>query len=305
MLRAANVSAVPQRSPFRYPGGKTPLIPLVRKWLQARGGSDVMLVEPFAGGGAVTLTAIMEDLTGTATMVELDEGVASVWRAILGRSGRTLAEQIRNFELDDEKVQAVLQVEPSSIRERAFQTLVKNRVNRNGILNSRAGMLKEGENGTGIGSRWYPDTISERIMKIVEVKDRITVKKGDGLRFLKTCLWREDCVYFIDPPYRNVGKRLYEHGEINNGRLFQRASLLYGDFLMTYDNTVQISELADKYGFQTEVIWMSGTADKPKTELLIGKDLSWLTDDASRRNGTVPSNRARIEKVRSSKEIAR
>jgi len=28
-----NVASVPQRSPFRYPGGKTWLVPLVRQWL--------------------------------------------------------------------------------------------------------------------------------------------------------------------------------------------------------------------------------------------------------------------------------
>ena len=29
-----NVASVPQRSPFRYPGGKTWLVPVVRQWLK-------------------------------------------------------------------------------------------------------------------------------------------------------------------------------------------------------------------------------------------------------------------------------
>jgi len=32
--KVVNVASVPQRSPFRYPGGKTWLIPVVRKWLK-------------------------------------------------------------------------------------------------------------------------------------------------------------------------------------------------------------------------------------------------------------------------------
>jgi DNA adenine methylase len=31
--KIVNVASVPQRSPFRYPGGKTWLVPRVRRWL--------------------------------------------------------------------------------------------------------------------------------------------------------------------------------------------------------------------------------------------------------------------------------
>jgi hypothetical protein len=33
MTEPVNVASVPQRSPFRYPGGKTWLIPYIRSWL--------------------------------------------------------------------------------------------------------------------------------------------------------------------------------------------------------------------------------------------------------------------------------
>ena len=45
-----NVSSIPQRSPFRYPGGKTWLVPLVRQWLRSLPRRPALLVEPFAGG---------------------------------------------------------------------------------------------------------------------------------------------------------------------------------------------------------------------------------------------------------------
>src|SRR5881392_3351921 len=45
-----NVASVPQRSPFRYPGGKTWLVPYVRSWLRGRAIPTSVLVEPFAGG---------------------------------------------------------------------------------------------------------------------------------------------------------------------------------------------------------------------------------------------------------------
>ncbi|HDR51023.1 MAG TPA: hypothetical protein ENN90_05285 [Mariniphaga anaerophila] len=50
--KVVNVASVPHRSPFRYPGGKTWLIPVVRKWMK-QGPVPKELCEPFAGGGIV------------------------------------------------------------------------------------------------------------------------------------------------------------------------------------------------------------------------------------------------------------
>src|ERR1700674_1531455 len=36
LTEPVNVASVPQRSPFRYPGGKTWLIPYIRSWLVAK-----------------------------------------------------------------------------------------------------------------------------------------------------------------------------------------------------------------------------------------------------------------------------
>jgi len=58
--KIVNVASVPQRSPFRYPGGKTWLVPYVRMWLKARPHPIEELIEPFAGGGIVGLTAAFE-----------------------------------------------------------------------------------------------------------------------------------------------------------------------------------------------------------------------------------------------------
>ena len=72
VIPAVNVACVPQRSPLRYPGGKTWLVPHIRAWLGSAPHSLRQLVEPFAGGGIVSLTAVMEGLVGRCIMVELD-----------------------------------------------------------------------------------------------------------------------------------------------------------------------------------------------------------------------------------------
>ncbi len=73
-----NVASVPQRSPFRYPGGKTWFVPRLRQWLAGRSEKPMEFIEPFAGGGIISLTVAFERLAEAVTMVELDADVAAV-----------------------------------------------------------------------------------------------------------------------------------------------------------------------------------------------------------------------------------
>src|SRR4051812_8776513 len=89
--RVVNVSSVPQRSPFRYPGGKTWLIPEIRKWLFQQNSHAARLIEPFAGGGIVSLTSAFEHLAEQVVMVERDEEVAAVWNVITRGGNKSIA----------------------------------------------------------------------------------------------------------------------------------------------------------------------------------------------------------------------
>ncbi len=93
-----NVATVPQRSPFRYPGGKTWLVPEIRAWFRTLSRKPEILGEPFAGGGIVSLTTVFENLAHRVVMVEKDEHVAAVWQIIL-EDGEWLAGKILEFEI--------------------------------------------------------------------------------------------------------------------------------------------------------------------------------------------------------------
>jgi DNA adenine methylase len=275
--RIVNVASVPQRSPFRYPGGKTWLIPRIRQWLRGR---PAELIEPFAGGGIVSLTAAAEQLAGHATMVELDEQIAAVWKTIIndGR-GPWLARRIAEFDLTAESLRSTLEEAARSVHERAFQTILKNRTFHGGILAPGSAPLKHGENGKGIKSRWYAETLRKRVLEIHAARDRITFIEGDGMEVMSRHVRRADAVFFIDPPYtaagKKAGRRLYTHYEIDHEELFRLAARIKGDFLMTYDNAEGVRELADGHGFDTEIVAMKNTHHARMTELLIGFDLDW------------------------------
>ena len=104
--KPVNVSSVPQRSPFRYPGGKTWLVPLFRRWMMSLPSQPTTFVEPFAGGGIISLTAAFERLADSVIMVELDDQIAAVWQTILAGDAQWLAKRIINFDLSPESAKA-------------------------------------------------------------------------------------------------------------------------------------------------------------------------------------------------------
>ncbi len=271
-----NVASVPQRSPFRYAGGKTWLIPKIRMWLASRLPRPSLLLEPFAGGGIVSLTAVFEGLVGRALLVELDDGVAAVWRTILNGRATWLADAIERFEMKEAPVRRLLAETDLPADMHALQTIVRNRVCRGGIMAPGAGLVKRGENGHGLGSRWYPATLSRRIRDIAARADRLAFEHADGIDSLVQHACVRDLVAFIDPPYTVAGRRLYQHNTVDHSRLFDTACRLAGDFLMTYDDSPEILSLARAHDLDVRRVPMKTTHHDEKLELLIGRDLSWM-----------------------------
>lgn len=279
MPRATSKKTAKKRallSPFRYPGGKIWLRPWIRQWL-----SDPVnrLVECFAGGANITLTAVSEGLAKRATLIELDEDVASVWEAILNGKASWLSDKIEKFKPSRRAVLAELKISPRANHTRAWKTLLRNRVNHGGILAPGAGLLKRGEDNNGIKSRWYSETLIARIDEINKLKRKITFIRGDGLDWMenyKPKTTADSIAFFIDPPYSCVGERLYTHGIIDHQRLFRVASTLPGRVLMTYQDTSEIRALAERFRFKVREVKMVSRLHTPKSELLISRDFKWL-----------------------------
>ena len=278
--KPVNVASVPQRSPFRYPGGKTWFVPTFRQWVQGKHTRPRLLVEPFAGGGIISLTALFEDYVDSVVMVELDEDIAAVWQAIVDGQTQWLAKRILEFELTRESVIKEISKKAKTVRQRAFQTILKNRTLHGGILAEGSGFLKYGENGKGIRSRWYPATLAKRFADLAHVKDRMEFRCEDGLKAIREHSSLCDTIFFIDPPYtaggKKAGKRLYRYCDLDHESLFAACEHISGDFLLTYDNADEVRALARRHGFQMRLIPMTNTHHATMEELVIGKDLTWM-----------------------------
>lgn len=274
-----NVASVPQLSPFRYPGGKTWLIPRIREWLRSR--PPRILIEPFAGGAIVGLTAAAERLAERVVLVELDEQVAAVWDCIFtDNDSEWLAERIVTFDLTPGNLYECLSIPPTDNRTMAFQTMLKNRTYHGGIIAPGSGVLKYGENGKGLHSRWYPETLRRRILALGQLRDRIKVVHGDAFATIKKYRENPKAAFFVDPPYtaggKKAGRRLYNYFELDHERLFHELASVRGDLLITYDDADGVKAMAEANGLNYRLIAMKNTHHANMSELLIGRDLSWI-----------------------------
>lgn len=271
--RIVNVASVPQRSPLRYPGGKTWLVPLMRGVLgRLPAGRPWRMCEPFAGGGSISLMSVAERHVAHALMVEKDVAVSALWRVAL-RDSRWLADRIRGFAPSAGNVHHLLASQELDDRSLAFRTLVRNRVSYGGILAAGASVVKAGENGRGMASRWYPKTLARRVADISALSPRIAFEEGDGMDAIRRRRRCRRTVFFIDPPYtaagKRAGRRLYDHCEVDHDALFERAAGLAGVVVMTYDESDEVRRMARRHGLRVATAAMKNGHHERLRELVI------------------------------------
>ena len=289
--KPTNVAQVRQLSPFRYPGGKTWLVPEVRKWVTTSACAPSVFVEPFAGGAMAGLTVAAESLAEHVVLSELDDDVAAVWQTVFSGADsdvRWLCKRIISFDVTLNNVREVLDAEPISCKSRAFRTILKNRMQRGGILAAGAGLIKEGENGRGLMSRWYPETLVKRIMALRSMRDRVSFDHEDAFAVIEAYANDPDVMFFVDPPYtaggKNAGKRLYTHNQIDHDLLFALIASVRGAAMMTYDDVPEVRAMAERHGFCIVLIPMKTGHHAVVHELLL------LNRQAPRPYGTFGSH---------------
>ena len=224
------------------------------------------------------LTAAAEALTYSVVLSEIDEDVAAVWKTIFDGTEADvewLCEQITGFDVDLGNVQRVLHGEPKGTVARAFRTIIKNRMQRGGIMAAGAGLVKAGESGKGLKSRWYPATLAERIRRLRLLRNQITFLHGDAFCTIEQFVDSPNAFFFIDPPYtaggKKAGKRLYSHSEVDHSALFELVSTIRGSAMLTYDDAPEVHELARRFDFRIETVPMKSTHHAILQELLIFK----------------------------------
>lgn len=271
-----NPAEVRQVSPFRYPGGKTWLVPSVLAWLASRRERPRLFIEPFAGGASVGLAVAESGLADRVLLTELDARVAAVWHVLVNGTDRDfeqLCEQVGRFVVTAHSVGELLAREPESVVDIAFATIVANRVKRGGILAERASLMKEGERGKGLASRWYPDTLVKRFAAVRALRERLRFEERDAFGVLDEHAHRTDAAWFVDPPYtaggRMAGMRLYSCHQVDHERLFKWMATCRGPVMATYDDAPEVRCLVARNGFTAQGVRSPSNQRQMSDELVV------------------------------------
>lgn len=269
-------------SPLRYPGGKTRLASLLAEAVVKNFKDDerVILVEPFAGGAGASLSLLFDDKVDRILINDLDDAIYTFWKVAVSDTDY-LIRKIRTTEItvSEWKKQKTIHLCPKNDRELAFSTLFLNRTNRSGIMDGGpiGGLNQLGE--WKIDARFTKPTIISRLEKIKQFRNKIIVRKVDGIKLLKQLEKHKRAnryFIFLDPPYYQKGQSLYLN-HYNNKDHEKLAKFLgissLKKWIMTYDDVRYVKNLYTN--FQTSGFSIQHSAYKSK----IGKEVMIFSEN--------------------------
>lgn len=241
-------------SPFRYPGGKGFIAPIIDQLISAGGLRDVVYIEPFAGGAAAGLKLLSTGAVARIILNDLDYRIYSAWHSIVHETDRFLVRLAdTRITIDTWYAFRTFVEEATSDTdsfELGFSTFILNRTNRSGILLGSAPIGGYDQTGNWkIDARLNRDALAKRIEWIGNNRKYIELSNADAVSLISKSMRdgdKKNLFYFIDPPYVAAGSRLYFNGmnETSHRLLSKKISeLAIPNWLMTYDDHPLIGEL--------------------------------------------------------------
>jgi DNA adenine methylase len=197
---------------LRYPGSKRRLLKTLDTYFKPRLHSGSSYHSVFVGGGSDLLHVAREYPDVALYANDLDEGVASLWKVVVGSEDDLEAleglvtEARPTVELRGEIKRQL----PEDLVARAFQAIFVNRTSFSGIWS--AGPLGgRDQRKSKITDRWRPVNIVRALREARELLEgRLEVASMDAVAYLFAMAEEDpDCLFYLDPPYIQEGWQLY------------------------------------------------------------------------------------------------
>lgn len=241
------------RSPFRYPGGKGFLTDFLRQKILKMPSAQRAYAEPFCGGAGAAINLLLDGDVERIQLNDLDRGIYSAWVAIVTETDRFI-DKLKSIQVTVPEWKLQKQI---AITEGVgynfdvgFASFFINRTSRAGIVLGSGPIGGYEQLGLWkIDARFYRETMVRRITEIGAKRDQIAVSNQSAVTFIRQidqCEFPGDTFVFIDPPYYEIGSRLYLDSMGNGGHNELATELKTGalkHWLMTYDDHPEIRKL--------------------------------------------------------------
>jgi DNA adenine methylase len=267
-------------SPLRYPGGKGGLTDFLEQIIDLNDLRGCSYFEPYAGGAGAALGLLRDGVVDRIQINDADPRIFSFWNSVLTQNERFVANVFEvPLTIDEWYVQRDICLNPQNHDEFevGFAAFYMNRCNRSGVLSGAGPIGGYEQSGKWkLGVRFNRETLSERLLLLARMAERIRITNLDAIDFLKRHLpsgmGRAKAFVYLDPPYVDNGQRLYlnaysrgDHASV--ARYLDAQTVL--PWVMSYDDTELIRTLYAKHAISHLPIRYSLQNKRATRELFI------------------------------------
>ncbi|PEP51912.1 DNA methyltransferase [Bacillus wiedmannii] len=261
-------------SPLRYPGGKYKTYNYIKNLILANGSN--IYIEPFAGGSAVSLRLLMDNVVQKIIINDYDRAIYAFWYSVIYRTDELIAlinDTPINLETWYKQKEIQKNKENEDLLTLGFSTLFLNRTNRSGII--KAGIIggKQQNGNYKMDCRFDKEKLIKKIKQISNFKQHILIYNMDAIDFINDVITKTYKSFtFFDPPYYHKGPSLYTnfytHIDHYNLSKVIKAKMRNRTWIVTYDVCDEIKELYKNLSSQTFYLTYSAQTKRSSTEYM-------------------------------------
>ncbi|MCI2185072.1 DNA adenine methylase [Bifidobacterium tibiigranuli] len=250
-------------TPFRYPGGKSKIFPLVHDIIADSGLTGCTYAEAFCGGAGLAIKLLLKGDVNEVILNDIDPSVFSMWDMVLHHS-EELIDFIKVVPLTisewdhQHDIFSTEKVPTQYLGKAAFYL---NRTNRSGILAAGPIGGREQDGEYGINARFNRTGLINKILAISKYSSHIRLYNLDARLFIEQVLNAAETPQNIfanfDPPYVQKGPKLYENSlvESDHREIATAIAQCKCKWMVTYDSNPLVTELYadfDRYKLDIE-----------------------------------------------------
>lgn len=241
-------------SPLRYPGGKRKLVTYVAAALDRHRIPKVdRVIEPFAGGAAMSIALLQAGVAREAILNDLDPLVSALWSVVFSEHHVALADRILDAKVTLQEWEKQKVSDPSDIIDKAFKCIFLNRTSFSGSLNASAGPLggKAQASVNTIDCRWNAEELASRIWSLGQLAGRVRVHSKDfrslvgSYRAAHTRKPDRLALWYFDPPFFHKADKLYRFWFQNSDHRALKRCLdrLDEPWILSYDSCPEARQM--------------------------------------------------------------